>query len=157
MHCTHRDQDILLLQHGELPLWQAVLLRQHIALCPHCQEKSREYAETSRLIAGAIRQDGGMLAWALKGKSVTMRETQPVLAPAYRPAFALTAGVVAAILAAGVYAYNAVSSQASTSATGTVFRAAGFSSKPPAKPLDASGNKTIFPYSTPVDKDDCVK
>ena len=145
MHCAKRDQDILLLQHGELSLWQRFWVSRHLATCPHCQEKQAEFARTARLLAGAIRQDGGLPAFAFRGAMAS-----PASLPALRPVFAVAA-TTAALIAVGVYAYTATAAGA-----GNTVRA-GFSSAPQKNAKDASGNATIFPFSTPDTHDDCAR
>ncbi|MBC8142091.1 MAG: hypothetical protein H7Y38_11700 [Armatimonadetes bacterium] len=152
MHCTERDQEILLLQHGELGAWQAFWVERHIAFCPHCQEKQREFAQTSLLLAGAIRQDGGLPAFAMRGASQIPQAS-------FRPIFIATVGMVAALIAAGTYAYNAVASTPQTEMEASIAPklASPFASYPANKNAkDAQGRATIFPYSTPTEPDNCV-
>lgn len=152
MHCTERDQEILLLQHGELGAWQRFWVERHLAFCPHCQEKQREFAQTSLLLAGAIRQDGGLPAFALRGGS-------RFVSGALRPALLATVATVAVLIAAGTYAFNAVASapSASVASLGVPKIASPFAAHPAHKNAkDAHGRATIFPYSTPTEPDNCV-
>ncbi len=152
MHCTERDQEILLLQHGELGAWQRFRVRRHIAFCPHCQEKQREFAQTSLLLAGAIRQGGNLPAFALRGGSSAAQA-------GLRPVFLATVATVAALIAAGTYAFNAVASSPGSNISASVLPklASPFASYPAHENAkDANGRATIFPYSTPTEPDNCV-
>jgi len=152
MHCTERDQEILLLQHGELGAWQTFWVQRHLAFCPHCQEKQREFAQTSLLLAGAIRQDGGLPAFAMRGAAHTP-------STGLRPVFLATVATVVALVVAGTYAFNAAaSSPRGNIAAGIMPKIASpFASYPAQKNAkDASGHATIFPYSTPTKPDNCV-
>lgn len=164
MHCTEHDQDIFLLQHGELSPWRTFWVERHIQSCPHCQEKQAEFSKVSRLIAGAIRQDAGMSPFQFRG--------EPPLAPitpvhfttaprGYRPAFIATVSVIAAMIAAGAYAYKAMALAPITDGNnlpgGTVQAKSTFSLRPSSEAKDAHGNPTIFPYSTPNMHDDCPR
>lgn len=168
MHCTEHDQDIFLLQHGELSAWRAFWVGRHLQSCPSCQEKQAEFARVSGLVAGAIRQDGGMSAFRFRGESPA---TSPTLAPsvpryfapsgrAFRPAFVAAVSIVAATIAAGAYAYKAMAlvpvTDPNSLPTSAGKTEAGFSLKPSPGAKDAHGNPTIFPYSTP-DMHDCAK
>ena len=162
MHCTERDQDLLLLQHGELSPWHAFWVERHLHTCPHCQEKQNEFARTSLLVAGAIRQDGGMPPFVLPGSTPKLAPISPSLfvatPKAYRPVFLAVVTVIAALIAGGVYTYKAMALTpvvAELKAVPlTVFQAHNAVSVP-AK--DAQGKPTIFPYSTPDMHDDCEK
>lgn len=161
MHCTERDQDLLLLQHGELSSWNAFWVERHLRMCPHCQEKQNEFARTSQLVAGAIRQDGGLSAFVLRGPVAKLAPVTPGLfattQKAYRPVFLAVITVIAVMIAGSMYAYKAMAIAPAAQLKAvplTVFQAhSGVTA--PAK--DAQGNPTIFPYSTPDMHDDCEK
>ncbi len=167
MHCTEHDQDIFLLQHGELSSWRAFWVGRHLQSCLHCQEKQAEFARVSHLVAGAIRQDGGMPPFQFRGEAVpvpTLAPTTPAFfAPAgrpYRPAFVAAASLIAAMVAAGAYAYKAMALAPITDSSDlpprTSQAGSGLSMTATKNAKDARGNPTIFPYSTP-DMHDCPR
>ncbi|MBC7806393.1 MAG: hypothetical protein H7145_09600 [Akkermansiaceae bacterium] len=168
MHCTEHDQDIFLLQHGELSSWRAFWVKRHLQSCLHCQEKQTEFTRVSRLVAGAIRQDVGGTPFLFRGEapvSPTLAPMTPVhFAPPrrpYRPAFVAAVSLIAAMIAAGAYAYKAMAlapiADGDDLSTKTLQAKSGFSLTPPPGAKDAQGNPTIFPYSTPNMHDECAK
>lgn len=58
MSCTDRDQDLLLLAHGELPLLPRLRLLAHLRRCPRCRQRQADLAGVSAALAGAIRPRG---------------------------------------------------------------------------------------------------
>ena len=62
MSCERRDQDLLLLTHGELSGLRRPLLEAHLRRCPRCQEQRDRYAAASAAVAGALRGDA-LPAW----------------------------------------------------------------------------------------------
>ncbi|MBC8136917.1 MAG: zf-HC2 domain-containing protein [Fibrella sp.] len=169
MHCTEHDQDIFLLQHGELSPWRAFWVERHLQSCPHCQEKQAEFSRVSRLVAGAIRQDAGMSPFLFRGESpvaptlapITPVHFTPTYRRPYRPAFVAAVSLLAAMIAAGAYAYKAMAltpiADADNLPLNTFQASNGFSLKASQKAKDAQGNPTIFPYSTPNMNDHCEK
>lgn len=66
MKCFERDQDILLMVHGELPVLRKYVVASHINRCPRCQEKRSEFSRVSKQIASAIRSSNRALPkWQL--------------------------------------------------------------------------------------------
>jgi hypothetical protein len=57
MSCERRDQDLLLLTHGELSGLRRPLLEAHLRRCPRCQEQRDRYAVASAAMAGVLRGD----------------------------------------------------------------------------------------------------
>lgn len=55
MMCDTREQDLLLLAHGELPLLRRLAVRAHVARCPACRERYARLALVSALLAGGVR------------------------------------------------------------------------------------------------------
>ena len=165
MHCTERDQEILLLQHGELSPWQAFWVKLHLTSCPHCQERQAEQARISRLVAGAIRQEGNLPPFSFRGETGALATLSPVppahftpTRQAFRPAFLVVVSSVAAIIAAGAYVYKATALTLITPENETTFEArSSFFASPESVARDARGRPTIFPYSTPNLHDNCDK
>lgn len=169
MHCTEHDQDIFLLQHGELSPWRAFWVERHIKTCPHCQEKQAEFASVSRLIAGAIRQDAGMAPFLFRGESpatptlapTTPEHFSPRVARGFRPAFVAVVSLLAAMIVAGAYAYKALALAPIVDGNDLPIRTfqakSGLTVSRPAHAVDARGKPTIFPYSTPNMHDDCPR
>ena len=56
MSCDARDQNLLLLIHGELPLLQQSLTKMHLRRCPRCRERQEQLCAVSHLLAGALRE-----------------------------------------------------------------------------------------------------
>ena len=165
MHCNGRDQDILLLHHGELAPWHALLVRYHLRSCVHCQEHFTEMARVSGLVAGAIRQDAGLPAFAMRGDPYAVPRLRPATPShflsrraTYRPAFVIAVSTIAAVIAASAYAYKAVALAPTPDVgfeTASLFPAQ--RSFAPGRARDANGNPTIFPYSTPDLHGGCEK
>jgi anti-sigma factor RsiW len=169
MHCTEHDQDIFLLQHGELSPWRTFWVERHLKTCPHCQEKQAEFTRVSRLVAGAIRQDAGMAPFLFRGEG----STTPTLAPTtpahfsspaargFRPAFVATVSLLAAMIAVGAYAYKAVALTPVVDGNDLPMQSfqakSGISVRRPTQAIDAQGKPTIFPYSTPNMYDECSR
>ena len=173
MQCSERDQDILLLQHGELNGWRRYATLNHLRTCPRCQEKADKYRDVSRHIAHAFRQEGGLPSFAFPAQPTLVPATPTFSARpqrAFRPAFLATVSAVAAIVAAGAYVYKAMaltsvsddpvriaignSNDFASQATKGLF---GKNPRSPAHPMDSSGKPTIFPYSTPDMHDNCPR
>jgi anti-sigma factor RsiW len=55
MTCAGRDQDLLLLTHGELGAARRTFLEAHLRRCPRCREQRERFSILSRAAAGAIR------------------------------------------------------------------------------------------------------
>ncbi len=55
MTCDTREQELLLLAHGELPLLRRFAVRQHVARCPACRERYARLSLVSALLAGGVR------------------------------------------------------------------------------------------------------
>ena len=55
MTCSDRDNDLLLLCHGRMPLGGRLLLRNHLRGCASCRRRLEEMAVVSRLIARELR------------------------------------------------------------------------------------------------------
>ncbi len=58
MMCEERDQNLLLLAHGALPLWQRWMLQAHLLRCPVCQRRYAQLTESSRLLSSVLHQPG---------------------------------------------------------------------------------------------------
>ncbi|HZT43434.1 MAG TPA: zf-HC2 domain-containing protein [Chthonomonadaceae bacterium] len=58
MNCTDRDQDLLLLAHGELSPLRRLRLLAHLRRCPRCRARQASLAGVSAALAGAIRPPG---------------------------------------------------------------------------------------------------
>lgn len=52
--CEHRDQDLLLLVHGELPWWRRAATRWHLRGCSACRERHERYVALSAHFAGPV-------------------------------------------------------------------------------------------------------
>lgn len=174
MQCSERDQDILLLQHGELNGWRRYATLNHLRTCPCCQEKADKYRDVSRHIANAFRQEGGLPSFALPAQPMLAATTPPTFSnrprQVLRPAFLATVSAVAVIIIAGAYVYKAMaltpdgddpvriaignSNDFATQATKGLL---GHPKNYSVHPKDSSGNPTIFPYSTPDMHDDCPR
>jgi len=63
MSCYDRDQDVLLLVHGELSGPRRLLTQWHVRRCPGCCERHERLHRVSGLMAGAIRSDDGLPTW----------------------------------------------------------------------------------------------
>ena len=55
MTCYDREQDLLLLLHGELPPLRRRLLLAHLSRCSRCRQHKEKLSDVCSLIAGAIR------------------------------------------------------------------------------------------------------
>jgi anti-sigma factor RsiW len=64
MSCANKDQDILLLVHGELPLLRRLILQAHLSQCRVCKRRMDEFTAASHHIAAAVR-DPRMQAWTI--------------------------------------------------------------------------------------------
>jgi hypothetical protein len=64
---THPDRDeaVLLFAHRQLPLLSALALRAHLATCPDCRLRLREFESVSRTFAHTVR-DANMSQWCLR-------------------------------------------------------------------------------------------
>lgn len=62
MTCDHREPELLLLAHRELPVLRAVALRVHLSRCSHCRKRYRQLAGVSILLASAL-QTPGIPSW----------------------------------------------------------------------------------------------
>ncbi len=106
MRCHDRDQDLLLLAHGQLPALRRVLTEAHLRRCPRCQECRERFAAVSRLLADTIR--GPKLAsWSRSTVSTAARRCKERVrwAAAFSLALLLaTASVAAFLYRAGVLA-----------------------------------------------------
>ncbi|GAB4463250.1 MAG: hypothetical protein OHK0029_31600 [Armatimonadaceae bacterium] len=54
-NCRNREDALLLLTHGELPLWQRVGVLTHLLLCPACRHRYRAFSGVSTLLLAATR------------------------------------------------------------------------------------------------------
>lgn len=54
MICRHRDPELLLLYHAELPLWRRAYTQVHLTRCARCRARLEDFACTSRLLARAL-------------------------------------------------------------------------------------------------------
>jgi anti-sigma factor RsiW len=85
MPCEDRDENLLLLAHGELPALRRGLTRLHLNRCPRCRERQEQLEAVSRVLAGALWRTtapGGPSAPAA-------RLTQPAGMAARRPSPAI--------------------------------------------------------------------
>ncbi|MGO8672886.1 MAG: anti-sigma factor family protein [Capsulimonadaceae bacterium] len=86
MICANRDQDILLLAHGELSVVRRLLVQIHLHGCPRCRERAMEFSAVSRRIAAAIRPADGP-GWSMRtspsAAAATMRIARAKLAAAW--------------------------------------------------------------------------
>jgi anti-sigma factor RsiW len=55
MTCQDREQDLLMLAHGELSLWRRLPLLAHLRRCASCRQRRERLADVSVMVAGAIR------------------------------------------------------------------------------------------------------
>jgi anti-sigma factor RsiW len=55
MMCITRDQDILLLAHGELSLRRRIRTQAHLRHCASCRERYRQLENTAHTLAGMVR------------------------------------------------------------------------------------------------------
>ena len=55
MTCLSRDQDLLLLAHGELSLPRRIVTQAHLRRCASCRERYRQLAGASHALAGVAR------------------------------------------------------------------------------------------------------
>ena len=154
MHCTERDYEILMLQHGELSGLRRLLLCRHLVRCPRCQEKRDGYAAVSRHIAGVVR-GGDQSAW---GADVLPLRARPRTPRPFRAAFVGAALAAAAITAAYVYqavAPSPLDARGTSVALGGAGNGAAVRGFLAGSAKDAQGNATIFPYSTPRMNENC--
>ena len=98
MNCEDRNQDLLLLAHGELGGIRKALVEQHLRRCARCQERRQRYGVLSSVIAGEIRPRQ-MAPWAPHAASpdsapLTARRLALCVALAILLAVAATAGAV---------------------------------------------------------------
>jgi hypothetical protein len=162
MKCSELEQDILLLQHGELSPWKAFCVRHHLKNCPRCQEKNDTYRQIGRHIAATIRQDAGLPPFVFRGDITPAPiQIQKVSSHAMRlrPSVAIGATAIATIIAAGAYVYRAMALTPTTELEDSprIIVAVNRKQAKENAPKDARGNKTIFPYSTPVMDHTCDK
>ncbi|HEU4753266.1 MAG TPA: hypothetical protein VFU47_09155 [Armatimonadota bacterium] len=87
MSCHGRDQDLLLLAHGELGGIRRALTEAHARRCPRCQDQKERYLALS-----------GAMATALRGTELAAWRPRAVAAPPARPAAMLRWVALAAIL-----------------------------------------------------------
>lgn len=57
MTCEERDQDLLLLTHGELAPLRRLITQRHLLKCSRCRERQARFAVVSAGIQGALRPD----------------------------------------------------------------------------------------------------
>ena len=62
MTCDPRDQELLLLAHGELPVGRRLRLQAHLRRCPQCRARFDEFVNTSVALAAALR-DPNATTW----------------------------------------------------------------------------------------------
>lgn len=85
--CQGRDEALLMLAHGQLTGWQALMVRSHAARCPDCRARLKRYGSLSGALASALASPAG-----------------PRLLPALSVKFIVTRGVYLGIIAAGLIA-----------------------------------------------------
>jgi len=167
MHCSERDQDILLLQHDELSGWRRLATLHHLRSCPRCQEQYDQYSRVGRDIAGAIRQSGGLPPFHFP-PTPTLARVTPAFAetkrPVFRPVFIAATAALAAAVAASAYVYKAMALTPAPEEANASYRVIESRSGTPNRTphnlwraqcvhgsaTDSRGLPTIFPYSTPV-------
>lgn len=98
MSCDDRNQDLLLLAHGELGGIRRALMEQHLRHCARCQARRRQLGVLSSLIAGEVRPHE-MPAWTpraahLESTSISAQRLALCVALAILLAVAATAGAV---------------------------------------------------------------
>lgn len=54
--CTDRDQDLLLLVHGQVSLLQGLRLRLHLLFCRECRKRSRAFTSVSTAFRAELGQ-----------------------------------------------------------------------------------------------------
>lgn len=74
--CEKRDQNLLLLAHGALPLWQRWMLQAHLLRCPVCQRRYAQLTESSRRLSSVLHQPGRPM-WS--PESVSAAASSPVV------------------------------------------------------------------------------
>src|SRR5690348_17098531 len=55
MTCDERDQDLLLLSHGELPRMRRLMTLAHLYTCPRCRQRQAHFDQISAAMAQTIR------------------------------------------------------------------------------------------------------
>ena len=58
MTCENRDQDLLLLAHGELPLSRRLRVRIHLRRCTACQQRYQRWLSASTALAAVLHKPG---------------------------------------------------------------------------------------------------
>ena len=67
-----RDENILLLAHGALPLWRSLWTQWHLRRCLQCQARYAALAQTSAALAAALRGPDAAL-WQPAAPAVSLR------------------------------------------------------------------------------------
>ncbi len=57
MNCANRDQDLLLIAHGQLSLFKSFLVRLHLRGCSACRKRLAEMSYTSALMSSVVRDE----------------------------------------------------------------------------------------------------
>lgn len=85
--CQGRDEALLMLAHGQLTGWQALIVRSHAARCPDCRARLKRYGALSGALASALASPAG-----------------PRLLPALSVKFIVTRSLYFGIILAGLIA-----------------------------------------------------
>jgi anti-sigma factor RsiW len=97
MSCESRNQDLLLLAHGELGGLRRALLERHLRRCPRCQEQKARYGAVSRAMAAAVRGDA-LPAWSVPASA---REPERARSGALRWALITVLALLLGVAVAG--------------------------------------------------------
>ena len=98
LKCEDRDQDLLLLVHGELSLLQRGRTLLHLRRCPRCRERQEQLSTVSHLLAGVIRDRDPATAPATMARPSMARPGAPVPPAVVRRQLAFSLVIVLAVL-----------------------------------------------------------
>jgi hypothetical protein len=91
-----RDQSLLLMAHGALPLWSRLTMQLHLRRCAVCRERVAQLAQTSLVLAAEVR--GPLLPVWSPAQAMARARPRPVLWGIVAAGLLLTAILSVALL-----------------------------------------------------------